>query len=104
MTEVRCFSAALIASQLVDASASGARPRRRPASPSLGEDVRVAADQLVDDVGGDVVDGEARRPPSAITRVEVHLEQQVAELLAQVQSPASPVSIASSVSWVSSSR
>ena len=50
---------------------------------AVTEDVGVAADQFVRDAAGDVVDGE---PPLVLRDpgVEVHLEQQVAEFLAQV--------------------
>ncbi len=49
-----------------------------------GEHVRVPVHQLVHDAGGDVVDGEAAGLLRGDPGVEVDLEQQVAELLAQV--------------------
>ncbi len=59
------------------------------------EDVRVPAHELVDDVASHVVDGEALGILGGDAGVEVHLQQQVAELLAQVGvldcSPRGPV-------------
>ena len=77
-TDARAFSAALIVSQL---SSTSLRRTRL----DVGEDVRMAADQLLDDVAGDVVDVERLVGVlSGDPRVEHHLEQQVTELLAQV--------------------
>ena len=49
---------------------------------SVAEHVRVAVHQLVDDPRDDVVDREAPLAPREL-RLEDHLEEQVAELLAQ---------------------
>ena len=69
------FSAALISSQ---PGLDLARRRRR----SVGEDVRVAADQLGHDDGGDVVDVERRLGVLlGDPGMERDLEQDVAELL-----------------------
>ena len=62
------------------ASASPLRPGLHRAA----EDVRVAAVHLLDDVAGHVVDREVAGTPRRWRGVEVDLEQQVTELLAQV--------------------
>ena len=81
VTESRGFSRALISSQASLTAAASPPTARAPSSG--GEHVRVAPAHLLDDPAGDVVDRE-RAALLGDHRVEVDLQQQVAQLLAEV--------------------